>query len=369
MKMGNEVTYFIGLVLYLQISFTNAEAECKFWNELAHNISEGQDSMGGLVNLACNSSCTSIDCSGRVNASHFGMSYMDFTFCMGLRLDNCVSPISLSYYMNLPGVNYSREGTVNHNDEYQVPMPSSVTRLGRATAVIDVQMVQVNATHLRFGIEGTIKVSVAEGLPYFPFRQETVIPPTLIDVPPCGSSNQSLIPYREKGKCTFVPPKKSTTKAPVPTTPPVIKSATYGKSCELGLLYKCSDNEMCSGIGNSKSKNGQCVCDAESFLNPRSGYCEKKTSIIVSTLAPKIITSAVPGVTMENKSKDKPEVKSAGGISKTGVIIAGVAGTLLLIVVAVSVIIFIGRRKRRANYRDRHQLLSDDDDDDPNVVI
>ncbi|WAR13907.1 hypothetical protein MAR_004012 [Mya arenaria] len=304
--MGNEVTYFIGLVLYLQISFTNAEAECKFWNELAHNISEGQDSMGGLVNLACNSSCTSIDCSGRVNASHFGMSYMDFTFCMGLRLDNCVSPISLSYYMNLPGVNYSREGTVNHNDEYQ--------------------------------IEGTIKVSVAEGLPYFPFRQETVIPPTLIDVPPCGSSNQSLIPYREKGKCTFVPPKKSTTKAPVPTTPPVIKS-------------------------------GQCVCDAESFLNPRSGYCEKKTSIIVSTLAPKIITSAVPGVTMENKSKDKPEVKSAGGISKTGVIIAGVAGTLLLIVVAVSVIIFIGRRKRRANYRDRHQLLSDDDDDDPNVVI
>lgn len=380
--MRNSQTIFVLallVVVRVRSDDNNDTTECKFWHQLAHNLTTASQLPNSQLILSCNSTCSELTCSGHMEQP------LNLDFCFGNRLNHCDQPVTMDYYLDVPSLNISLLGSVAHNDSLEVPGPSLLG--GKGTIVILVEMVRVNSSHILFGISGQVKVLIA-GIYLFPYKEQ-VFPPTYIDVPPCSDHNEQKIPFKAPPVCKPPSPPLSTPKSPGSTiASSVVKSKTYNKTCEFGL-DQCSQHEMC--VAQTKlSKGGVCQCELNATLDKTTGYCQPimpattrlpkppattrlPTQKPPSTQQP--VTQKPSGVSNSSPSP-KPSVTEAhgsktkkGGINMTGVIIGAVFGALLLIVVAVSVIIFIGRRRRQADYRGRHQLLTDQDDDDTNVVI
>ncbi|XP_060567886.1 uncharacterized protein LOC132726568 isoform X2 [Ruditapes philippinarum] len=362
---------------------------CQFWNKLAYNLSHASEQNGGVLQFACNHTCNSVSCRGHFKAPPVFSLHFEEDLCFGLRLNQCSSPLALDYYIIVPNSGVTNSGSISHNDSFDLPGPEVYGI--KSTIVVIVEMVRVNATAIKFGVNTNVRASLG-GLPGFEDK-EKVLPEMYIIVPPCTSGSKAVGPFETPSSCAPLPnistQKPATTRKGVTTVKPVKR--TY-KSCELGV-GNCKKNEMCKVISeNPLSRNGICVCQPGVGYDAATGACRAQ-----STISPDKSTvtkpSAHPSVTVAQTTKSKkggintnttvmkpsarPSVTVAqttksksGGINMTAVIIGAVFGGLLLIVVVVSIIVFLGRRRRQANYRGRHQLLSDnDDDDDTNVVI
>ncbi|KAL4221328.1 hypothetical protein ACF0H5_019589 [Mactra antiquata] len=368
--------------------------ECKFWHQLAYNLSHaGEVPEAGFLQFACNSTCSSITCSGHMSSLKLPVDVpSDLDFCFGIRLNHCDNPVDMDYYLTIPSYNLTKLGSISHNDTYVVPV---LARSKSVSMLVVVEMVPINTSYILFGITGKLKLTLA-GIDEFPYT-EKVFPPTLIDVPPCLTTGSPKTPFVSPNTCVGPPKPAGSTASPVKisTVKPVVKSKTLNGSCEFGL-EQCSQYEMCTTVG--KARGGICVCDTSSYFDGTVGLClPKDSSKPPGTLKPSKLptTTNKPSVTEANKTSkagtnipgtlkpsklptttNKPSVTEANKNSKAGtnmtpVIIGAVFGGLLLIVVVVSVIIYIGRRRRQATLRGRHQLLMDheDDDDVRNLVI
>ncbi|XP_052214190.1 uncharacterized protein LOC127832638 isoform X28 [Dreissena polymorpha] len=278
------------LVLSGLVGLSGAVEECQFWRGLAQNLSQAREELGKMAAISCNSSCSSIDCTIQMQTG-FGSSG-NLMFCFGLQLNSCEDPLSMSYYLDVPTVNITMSGKFTHDNEYSVPVPDNlaISNAVKTTAIIKVEMVKVNTTHLKFGVNGILKMSVDFPLVPAFTKSEPVIPPTIIDIEPCRKNGSDTAPsIKIPRKCVSLPPGTGST----PTTAKiVVNSRTFNKSCEFGLLdgTQCSQNEMCAYLG-SVSKNAACQCRPLHFLSATTGFCESLMSLTTAKV------SDIPNVT------------------------------------------------------------------------
>ncbi|CAH1791690.1 unnamed protein product, partial [Owenia fusiformis] len=216
----------IGAIHALTTTASPPGDECAMWKSVTNNLTHNP---WILMHCTDHSSCNGFDCAATYSNNGYITSMQDFSlsFCFGLVLNQCDSPLNMVTFMEVPDkkINFTKKFYEFYEDvTYQIPGTTYDLGVGTADAFVDVTLEKSDdGKFITIGLLLKVRVKVPTLPAQWPDElQRAVLPTTTIPAHPCKSKAPMPTPRHQ-----CVPPMKkdSGLRSSSPTTssgrPPV----------------------------------------------------------------------------------------------------------------------------------------------------